>query len=515
VWTNQIATVDKVRTGGVRLARWLNAVAGIENVVDVKSRVPECVWRGSRECVQGYLAGLFYTDGTVNAAGKGAARTVSLRLNQSNRALLEDVQALLSNFGVVSRLYLRRPAGSAPMPDGRGGTKVYQQVDNYELILSRPNALRFQERIAWFGRKAKRLEDTLQERGHECRKPERFITTVTSVEPAGVSDVFCLNQPETHTVLANGVVSGQCSEIILRPHSFCNLSIAIARPDDTVDTLEHKVKLATLFGMMQSTLTNYRYIRPEWKKNAEEERLLGVDITGQVDCPLLRPGAPDKDKLLQRLFKVVEATADTYAKRFGINYPAALTCVKPSGDSSQLFGCSSGVHARYSKFYVRRVRESAASPVSRLLVDAGVPHRLDPLDSSLNVFDFPIKSPEGAPVVDDFSALDMLNNWMSWKKFWAEHSVSCTVYIDDHEWMESGNWVYENFDSISGISFLPKDNGVYSEFFPPYEAITEEEYNRLEASFPKIDWSKLRYYEKEDQTVSSQTYACTANGCEI
>ena len=304
-----------------------------------------------------------------------------------------------------------------------------------------------------------------------------------------------------------------CAEIILRPYQFCNLSIVIARENDTVETLKKKVRIATIFGTMQACLTDFKYIRREWKDNCQEERLLGVDITGQMDCPLLRPGAEGREELLRKLRSIVAKTNTEFAERFGIGRAAADTCVKPSGDSAVLFGCSSGIHARFSNYYIRRVRERADSPVANMLRDAGVPWITAPEDQSLVCFEFPCASPKGAITKDQQTAIEQLDNWMCWKRNWAEHSVSATIYLEPSEWFEAGNWVYKNFDEISGISFLPRNSGTYTG--TPYEEIDEHEYNKRVSTFPTVDWAKLPRYEKTDHTESSQTYACTGGACEL
>jgi ribonucleoside-diphosphate reductase alpha chain len=319
------------------------------------------------------------------------------------------------------------------------------------------------------------------------------------------------NRPERRKEAEFG--TNPCAEIILRSEQFCNLSIVVARSDDTVSTLCDKVRIAAIFGTIQSTLTNFKYISKKWKENCEEERLLGVDITGQMDCPLLVPGAPGRSNLIDKLKQIVRETNQEFAALLGIPESAATTCLKPSGNSSQFLNCSSGIHARYSPFYIRRFRGSILDPVSKLLKDEGVPCHPDPGNPSNLVFEFPVASPKGSWTRDDQTAIDMLENWLSWKKEWAEHSVSCTIYVEPHEWLEVGNWVYTNFDQISGLSFLPKSGGNYS--LAPYEEITEEKYNELVASFPEIDWSKLSRYEIEDYTTSATEYACVGGICEL
>jgi ribonucleoside-diphosphate reductase alpha chain len=299
---------------------------------------------------------------------------------------------------------------------------------------------------------------------------------------------------------------------------FCNLSIVIARPWDTVETLKAKVRIATIFGTLQATLTDFNYLRDDWKKNCEEERLLGVDITGQMDCALLRPmrNPADqlcRDRLLQDLLKVATQTNKEISEHLGISCSVALTCVKPSGNSAQFFYCGSGIHTWYAKYFIRRVRSSIFDPVSKLLADEGVPYNVDPMNPSLWVFDFPMKAPEEALTRHDMTAIQMLENWLSWKRNWAEHSVSVTIYVEPHEWFAVGNWVYEHFDELSGLAFLPKSNANYQ--LPPYEEITQVTYQNLSANFPDINWSKLRRYETEDMTTSAQEPACVGGVCEL
>lgn len=304
-----------------------------------------------------------------------------------------------------------------------------------------------------------------------------------------------------------------CLEIILRPNQFCNLSIVVAKGYDTEESLLKKVELAAFFGVIQSTATDFKYIREDWKVNCEEERLLGVDVTGHADCPLLRFGAPGRKELLNKLKQRVADTAEQLCKRLSINRSAADTCVKPGGDSGVFFDCASGVSPRFSEYQVRWVRESIHSPIAKYLKDEGVSWAVAPEDKSLLVFAFPKKAPEGVTLRNDLTALQQLENWLEWKTCWAEHSVSATIYVESHEWIEVGNWVYQNFDSISGLSFLPKDNGNYR--YAPNEEITREEYEKMVDSFPKLNWAKLSRYEKEDMTEASQTYACSSGTCEI
>lgn len=304
-----------------------------------------------------------------------------------------------------------------------------------------------------------------------------------------------------------------CAEIIERPYGVCNLSIAVARPWDTIESLKRKVMVATIYGIMQSTCTDFKYVRDTWKKNADEERLLGVDITGHADCPLLRYGAPGRDVLIRELAAVVKATKQVWSPRFGINDAAADTTIKPGGDSGIFFDCASGVSPRFSDFQIRWVREAVGSPVAAFLKDAGVPWAVAPEDPGLLVFGFPKAAPAGSTKRRDLTAVQQLENWLEWKQNWAEHSVSATIYVDEHEWLEAGAWVYRHFDHITGLSFLPRDNGRYT--YAPNEEITAEQYDEMVARFPKLRWEKLTHYETEDMTTAATTPACVGGACEL
>lgn len=304
-----------------------------------------------------------------------------------------------------------------------------------------------------------------------------------------------------------------CGEINIRPRQFCNLSIVVARPWDTRATLLEKVRIAAYWGCLQKTATDFKYLRPEWKYNCEDEALLGVDITGHADCPLLRFGAPGRAELLRELAEEVRRVDVELSRRFGVRESAANTCVKPSGDSAVFFDCASGCSPWFDDYILRWVREPAASPMAKFLIAEGVPYATAPEDPSLLVFGFLRKAPKGATTRYQMTAIDQLNNWWEWKQNWAEHSVSCTVYVDEHEWPAVMAWCYENFDKITGLSFLPRDNGVYT--YAPNEAVTAEHYAELEKNFPTINWAKLAYYEDGDETSASAGLVCTAQGCSV
>ena len=306
-----------------------------------------------------------------------------------------------------------------------------------------------------------------------------------------------------------------CSEIILRPYQFCNLTEVVVRATDTLEDLERKVTLATILGTIQSTYTHFPYLRKIWQKNTEEERLLGVSLTGIMDSKLLGPSNAGLDKTLKRLKDVAVATNADWADRLGIPASAAITCVKPSGTVSQLVDSASGIHARHSDYYIRTVRGDNKDPLTQFMKDQGIPNEpcvMKP--ETTTVFSFPQKSPQGAITRNDMTAIEQLSLWLTYQRNWCEHKPSVTVTVRDHEWLEVGAWVYKHFDEVSGVSFLPHSDHTYQQ--APYQDCSEREYLDALALMPeRIDWTKLSDYEKEDMTKSSQTFACSSGVCEI
>src|SRR6056300_1498588 len=304
-----------------------------------------------------------------------------------------------------------------------------------------------------------------------------------------------------------------CSEIILRPCQFCNLSEVVVRPDDTLASLKRKVRVATILGTLQATLTDFRYLRNIWKTNTEEEALLGVSLTGIMDHPLLS-GRQDKGKLKKWLTEMRNeaiVTNEQWAKKLGINPSVAITAVKPSGTVSQLVDSASGIHPRYSSQYIRRVRADARDPLCSVLEAAGVPVEDDLMSPSTRVFSFPIASPEGAVTASEMGAMEQLELWEIYQDYWCEHKPSMTCYYRDEEFLEVGQWLYNKFDKVSGISFLPYSDHTYQQ--APYEPVDKKTYNQLVKDFPKeISWD---IEEASDMTEGSQQLACTGNNCEL
>ncbi len=307
-----------------------------------------------------------------------------------------------------------------------------------------------------------------------------------------------------------------CSEIILRPYQFCNLTEVVARDTDTELSLQRKVRLATILGTFQSTLTDFPYLRKIWQNNTEAERLLGVSITGILDCAYLNNAIEGLSSRLEMLRNEAITSNKEFADALGIPQSAAITCVKPSGTVSQLVGVSSGMHAWHSPYYIRTVRGDKKDPLSTFLKEVGIPWEDDFMKpNDTYVFSFPVKAPEGAIVRDDLTAIDHLNTWLVYQREWCEHKPSITVSVKEDEWMEVGAWVYKHFDEVSGISFLPHSDHSYKQ--APYQQVTETEYLELLAKMPSsIRWEDLSFYETEDGTSGTQALACTSDGnCEI
>lgn len=301
-----------------------------------------------------------------------------------------------------------------------------------------------------------------------------------------------------------------CSEIILRPFGFCNLTEIVVRASDTIDDLKRKARIATILGTIQSSFTNFKYLRKIWQDNANEERLLGVSLTGICD----NRGLIGAEALLAEVRDYVIEVNKEWAARLGIKQSAATTCVKPSGTVSQLVNASSGMHTRFANYYLRTVRADNKDPLTAFMKSVGIPSEVDVMNPSNTVFYFPIKSPDFSVTRDDLSSIDSLEMWKSLQENWCEHKPSVTINVKEDEWMAVGAWVYENFDTMSGVSFLPHDGGSYRQ--APYQEITKEEYLEWVEKMPTgIDWNGLREFEKEDHTTGSQELACVAGVCEI
>jgi ribonucleoside-diphosphate reductase alpha chain len=345
---------------------------------------------------------------------------------------------------------------------------------------------------------------------YDSKSGERGIYNVAAAQAQAAK--YGRRDPDIH------YGTNPCSEIILRPYQFCNLSEVVLRENDTKKDIQRKVELATILGTWQSTLTDFKYIRKIWKDNTEEERLLGVSLTGQFGHKFMsgKEDLVSLEAFLMTLRESARAKNKDEAGKIGIPESAAITCVKPSGTVSQLVGVSSGMHAWHSPYYIRTVRGAKGDPISTFLKEVGIPVEDDVMKpNDTYVFSFPVKAPEGAIVRNDLTAIEHLNIWLVYQRAWCEHKPSITVSVKEDEWMEVGAWVYKHFDEVSGISFLPHSDHSYKQ--APYQEVTEEEYNDLVAKMPaEIRWEDLSFYETEDGTSTNATLACSSDGnCEL
>jgi ribonucleotide reductase, class II len=456
----------------------------------------------------GLLSGLFDTDGHVEGDSRHGG--ISIRLSQSNLDLLVEVQRILLRFGIRSKINMVRPAGVKEMPDGRGGFAEYQHKTQWRLIIT-SDADRFMKYIGFGNRSKYQKYENLRNAMVRGPYAKPFVSTFESLEYVGEEEVFDITVPVVHAFDANGLYVHNCGEIILRPFEFCNLSIAVARPEDTEETLAQKVRVATIIGTIQSMATHFPGLRDEWRINAEEERLLGVDITGQQDSPVAQ------DPAVQRAMKQIAIDVNVeFAARLGINPSAAITTGKPGGNSSQLLDCASGIGRRYASFFIRRARIDAKSPIYRVYRAAGVPMNPEngqsPATATTWVIDFPMKAPEGAHTQQDATAIEQLEYWLQVKQNYTEHNPSTTILYEPHEVIDMTKWVWDHRDWIGGITFLPKTEAQYS--LAPYEEITEEEYERLVREFPPVDFSQIYRYEVTDMSNAAQELSCFAGSCD-
>jgi ribonucleoside-diphosphate reductase alpha chain len=345
---------------------------------------------------------------------------------------------------------------------------------------------------------------------YDSKSGERGIYNVAAAQAQAAK--YGRRDPDIH------YGTNPCSEIILRPYQFCNLSEVVLRENDTKKDIERKVELATILGTWQSTLTDFKYIRKIWKDNTEEERLLGVSLTGQFGHKFMsgKEDLVSLEAFLMTLRESARAKNKDEAGKIGIPESAAITCVKPSGTVSQLVGVSSGMHAWHSPYYIRTVRGSKGDPISTFLKEVGIPVEDDVMKpNDTYVFSFPVKAPEGAIVRNDLTAIEHLNIWLVYQRAWCEHKPSITVSVKEDEWMEVGAWVYKHFDEVSGISFLPHSDHSYKQ--SPYQEVDKAEYDALVEKMPKdIRWEDLSFYETEDGTSTNATLACSSDGnCEL
>lgn len=479
----------------------------------------------------GFLRGMFDADGHVEGSSKSG---YSIRLGQSDYGLLQSVQRMLARLGVFSKIYALNEERKALLPDGNGGQKEYDCSASWRLVISGKSARVYMDRIGFSDATKIAKAQPIYSVNHYNQK---FEVTFDSLTRLGEFPVWDAEVDEVVSFDANGFHAHN-SEILLRPNQFCNLTELVVRENDTFESLKEKVKKATILGTLQSTLTEFRYLRKVWKKNTEEERLLGVSMTGIMDHPVLNGtffndeneyelpdcesfddfvGKTTKetlDNILEELKNVAIETNKEWAAKLGISPSAAITCVKPSGTVSQLVDSASGIHPRFSRYYLRTVRADVKDPIAHFMIDKGFYYEKDVMNPHNYVFYFPMKSPDSSVTNKDIGAMKQLEIWESYQDAWCEHKPSMTCYYTDDDFLDVGAWLWKKFDKVSGISFLPYDDHVYPQ--APYQPISEDEYYEWLERMPKgVDWSELGDYESTDNTVGSQELACSGGSCEI
>ena len=494
-------------------SREITQLATRFGVVKGNKTVTKQIQEASSEFYEGFLRGYFDADGSPQGnRNKG----LSVRLWSVQKDNLDGTQKMLSRLGITSKVYLeRQPAGKRMMPDSNRELAMYDCRAGHELVISRHAIALFADRVG-FGdiNKSQRL-NSMTVGTRELYKNSEF-SQVMAIQADGVEDVYDATVPEVSAFDANGIYVHNCAEIILRSYQTCNLTEVVVRPDDTFATLTEKVRIAATMGTIQSSLVNFKYLRKIWKDNCEEERLLGVSLTGQMGHPVLN-GSNGLDKTAKWLDKLREVAIDTNAEvadKMGINHSTAITTVKPSGTVSQLTQVSSGMHYWHSEYYIRTVRADNKDPLTAFLQDIGIPSEPDTMaPNTSTVFSFPIAAPANARSGRSVSAIEHLNIWKIYKKHWTEHNPSITVSVKDDEWVEVAAWVYDNWEDVGGLSFLPFSDHIYEQ--APYQEITAEEYQELKSKMPvTIPWENLSLYELIDGTTGSQELACVANSCE-
>jgi hypothetical protein len=468
-----------------------------------------CIESGSYEFHARYLKELFDANGSVESSQE---KGISVRLLHSDLDALKVAQRMLLRLGIKSAIYKNRASGDERVSS--------DENDAHELVISDQSIMRFKDEVGFLDpHKASLLEDFTSQ---YVREPYDgpFLATIDALIKESPDSVFDCSISEVNAFDANGLFVHNCGEILLNgnPGQLCNLSQITVRPEDQKEDLFRKVEIATIIGTLQSCVTRFRYLNPRWQKNCENERLLGVGMTGIMENDLLN-GSGSKEELadlLSQLREHARAVNKKYAEILEINPSAAITCIKPAGNSTQLVGSHcSGLHEAYSRFYIRRNRMNKNDPVAQLLYMSGVPCEDEIFHPDTTwVFSYPMKAPENAILRTDRTAIERLEHWLVYLDHWCEHNPSVTISVEEDEWLEVGAWVYKHFDKMVGVSFLPFSKHVYQQ--APYEEISEEEYNKLVAEMPKdVNWELLKEIEKEDMTDSVKELACTSGACEL
>ena len=501
IFTNLGPLIRRARPGiGLYCHEIVTTVTAEELPLTYLRRVPQRYLRAAAPKMCAFLRGLYSANGSI--CGN------RITLKAASHGLIRDVQSMLSSIGIVSYTTVNK-AKTVQFDNG-----VYLCKESYDLNITK-NRKDFQRLIGFVQvDKTARLNQAC--RTGNAFKPAKATWEIQDIASLGDHPVYDITvDADEHTYWTGGLLVSNCGEIVLRPFGLCNLSIPVARVDDTITTLRRKVRAATIFGTIQATATKFPGLRPQWQQNAERERLLGVDITGQMDCPLLT--GRRADRVFAELRELSREVNDEMAKVLGIVPAAAITTVKPAGNSAALLNCGSGVHGRHSRFYIRNARVSAHSPVYKVLRDAGAPlspeNGQDAGTASTWVCAFPCRAPEGAVLKADLPARAQLAHWLLNKRHWTDHNPSCTITYRPEEEAELIAWVKAHREEIGGISFLPAFDAAYEQM--PYVEVDEAEYERRLAAFPAIDWSRIALYEQTDTTTSAQELVCTGDRCEL
>lgn len=471
-------------------------------------KVPDRFYFGNEKVKRSFLRGLFTANGSI--AGN------RITLKQSSGVLIGQVQEMLSSLGIHS--YITTNKGKLI----KFSNGEYQCKKSYDLNITSGRSI-FRDYIGF-------IQKYKQEAIIDGNAPLHLTSDIKEVIYNGKEEVFDITvEADEHTYWTGGCLVSNCGEAILRDSGqACNLSEVVIRPNDTLESLKRKVKWAAIIGTLQSTLTDFRYLRKVWKDNVEDERLLGISLTGIMDHPVMsgnifneaeiistpvckKFGTYSLNDALKEFKQVAEETNTEWAVKLGINKSKQKSLLKPSGTVSQLVNCSSGIHPRMFPYYIRRVRQDKKDPLSQLMINQGIPYVEE---SDKYIFSFYVKSPENAITSDNINALQQLELWKTYQEHWCDGNPSQTIYYTDDEYFSIADWIWKNWDSIGGLSFFPKNDHVYET--APYESISKEQYEEAISKFPKtIDWEKLKEFEKEDTTTSSQEVACSGGQCEI
>lgn len=523
--------IKKKRVGSVRFYNWIKSFCNVASPREIKQRVPERIWSGNTELVKGYLQGLFYTDGTVYCTGTGTKSTLSLRLSQSNEPFLKDVQKILTRFGVCSSVLPRKEGGVKKLPGGE-----YYCKPTFELIINRPNSIMFRERIGLSGRKGKLLDSLLVQRGVDCRKPERFTAPVVDIKFHSVSDVYCLTEPETNSIIVDGVVIGNCAEIVKKPVYYdpileqkitgigwcCLVEVNVATVKSNQDFLD-RCKAASFINTLQASYTDFPFLGHQTQEIAKRDALLGTGLVGILDSPQFGLNPP----LLEKGARLVLDENERVAKIIGINPTKRATTVKPSGTSSlELGAVGSGIHPHHARRFFRRVTANKNEPAAQYFASIN-PHMVEEVPGS-NDFKlvFPIQVPDTAITVKTLPAREFCEIVLLVYKHWVvpgnrfpgeepNHNVSSTITMRESEKENVINFIWKNRDSITAMSFADYFLDKAFKYAPREEVLDadEERWNNLISNYKPVDWTK--FHEMKDNTSQRENLACGAGGCEI